>query len=171
MPEVRGQQERGERIQYENRDRRHNHGLCGAASDTLGADVRGVTLVGTEEGYRAPEYSRLDDAIHYLERRERQSEAGREIGARHIRGCDGGKHCCADPDRVGQDREHRQHDERGDEPRYYQIRDRIVRQRLQRIDLLRHAHRSDFGRDARANTPCQHQPRKQRPELENYRLP
>jgi hypothetical protein len=59
----------------------------------------------------------------------------------------------------------RQRDVRRDQPRHDQIIHRMRRQRPQRVNLFRHAHRADFGRDGRADAPGHHQRRQHRAEF------
>jgi hypothetical protein len=71
---------------------------------------------------------------------------------------------------IGDDRQQRQHQHRRHEPWYDQIGHRIVRQRLESVDLLRYAHRADLGRHARADASGEHERGEQRPELEDDAL-
>ena len=57
------------------------------------------------------------------------------------------------------------------QPRHDEERHGIVRQRLQRVDLLGDAHRPDLRRHARADAPREHQTGEQRPELEHLHEP
>ena len=89
----------------------------------------------------------------------------------HVRGEYRREVCEADPDRIGVDGEHRQHDESGDDARHDEVCDRIVGQRLEGIDLLGDAHRPDFGRHLRADAAGEHEPGEERTQLENHHLP
>ena len=73
--------------------------------------------------------------------------------------------------RVGEHDERRQHDDRGQQPRHDQERDRIVGERLERVDLLGDAHRSDFRGHSPADATGEHEPREQRSELEDDHQP
>src|SRR5688572_18951351 len=63
-----GEEKRGERIQNQDRYRRDDDCLRGAPSNTLRADIGGITLVRAEEGDRSAEQHRLDHAVDDLER-------------------------------------------------------------------------------------------------------
>src|SRR5687768_4243429 len=164
------EEKRGERIEHQNRNRRHDHRLRGAAPDALRADVGGVTLVGAEKGDRPSEQHRLDYAVHDLEGCERQPETFGEGSGRHVCSSNGGEKRGADAYSIRDDGESGNHDESGDEPRHHQVGDGIVRERFERVDLLRHAHRAYLSRDTRANPAREHESGEQRTELQNYRL-
>ncbi len=76
-------------------------------------------------------------------------------------------HALHDRRRVRNDREDGQHEQRRQQARHHEVRDRIVGERLERIDLLGDAHRADLRGHARADAAREHECREQRPELEH----
>ncbi len=72
-----------------------------------------------------------------------------------------------DAHHVGQDDEHRDHDEAGQHPGHDEVRARRPAQALQRVDLLGDPHGPQLGGVARADPAGEHQPGEHRPQLQH----
>ena len=64
-----------------------------------------------------------------------------------------------DADGIGDDGQHRAHEEAGQHPRHDQLAHRVGAERAQRVDLVGDDHRAELGGDARSDAAGQHQGR------------
>ena len=74
-----------------------------------------------------------------------------------------------DAHEVGHDRQRRDQEDAGQEPRHDQVVDRVGAHALQGVDLLGDAHRAQLGGHRAADAAGQHRRRQHRPQLADQR--
>ena len=130
-----------------------------------------------EEREQDAEDDRLDEALHEVSRDDAPEHpvgahlVGRGLpeGARGDAEPRGGDHRRAEePGDVGEEREERDGDRRREDARHDEQPHRIGAHRLDRVDLLGHAHRAELRGDAGADAPRDHDPAQHRPEFAQH---